>query len=210
MQGLVRYSATFCLFVAALLVGPACTPDIGPGTYWCGPERHCPPDQACNDNTFTCEEERTAERFSCPVDSETYEPDGDIATARDMGPVVCGNTLIGGVVGCIAAAGNVDLYRFELDTSCGGADPHLEAKVNFPIGLVGLQVELLDSAGTVVTSGELCTESLNLSGKERVCLDASLTQGVYYLRIQVAADAPDCNGDCHNNQYVLDVRYPLS
>ncbi len=196
--------------VVAIVAATACTPDIGPGTYWCGPERLCPPDQACNDNTFTCEFADRAERFSCPADTESYEPDEDTASARDVGAITCGGTLLGGVAGCIASKGNVDLYRFELATTCSGPDPHVEVRLSYPFALVGLEVELLDDAGAVVTTSELCSDSLNRSGKDRQCLDATISPGVYYVRVKAIADSPDCGGDCHNNQYLLDVRYPLS
>jgi len=34
-------------------------------------------------------------------------------------------------------------------------------------------------------------------------------QAVYYLRVFVPADAPDCSGDCHYNQYTLDMSFLL-
>lgn len=189
----------------------ACTPDIGTSTYYCGPERLCPPDLECNDANFTCELPSLVQAFECPAASNDAEPDDDLDTARDLETLSCGVfDPLQDEAGCVPAAGDVDLYKFEYDDQCSGSDPHIEVKVRFPIAHVPLTLELLDDAGQVMQEAELCTASNDQTGMERVCLEARLSSGTYYLRVRVPDNAPDCDGACHYNFYRIAFSLPLS
>lgn len=194
---------------AALLC--ACSPEIGTGTYFCGPERLCPPDLECNDQTITCVVPAETEAFSCPAAANTAEPDNDLDSARDLGTLACGviDPLID-APGCVPEIGDVDLYKFEYDDECSGADPHIEVVVRFPVAFVPLALELLDAEGAVIGAGELCTSTADRTGTDRVCLESRLASGTYYLRVRVADDAPDCDGTCHYNRYLVAFSLPLS
>ncbi|HLU67929.1 MAG TPA: hypothetical protein VKZ63_16705 [Kofleriaceae bacterium] len=201
-------AAAAAALALAALVG--CSPDIGNGTYFCGPERLCPPDQECNDNTYTCESPRLAERFECPAGSTAAEPDDTAAEALDVGAITCGAVLVEDRRGCIGEVGDVDLIAFELVGACVGDRPHMEAAVRFPIALVPLRLELLDEEGAVIDVAEVCTVSGDATGTERLCIDAAIEPGRYLLRVQAEPDGPDCDGDCHHNQYTIEVTYPLA
>lgn len=195
--------------LAALAVG--CTPDIGRGTYFCGPERLCPPDLECDDTSFTCEVPSEAAAFACPEGTELTEPDDSLAEATDLGDLACGSPdPLYDASGCIPGAGDVDLYRFRYDDVCSGSDPHIEVAVRYPIALVPLTVELLDESGAVREAGELCTPSGDRTGTDRLCIETPLASGVYYLRIRAADGAPDCDGTCHYNSYRANMTLPLS
>jgi hypothetical protein len=199
--------------VIAALVGAvaACTPDIGTNTYFCGPERLCPPDLECNDADVTCELPSLTEAFACPDQANNAEPDDDLASARDLGPLMCGvfDPLLD-EPGCVPAVGDVDLYRFDYDDECTGGDPHIDVKVRFPIAHVPLTLELLDSEGAVLEVGELCTASNDQTGMDRVCLESRLENGTFFLRVRAADGGPDCDGTCHYNRYQIAFSLPLS
>lgn len=199
--------------VAALVWAAACTPEIGANTYYCGPDRLCPPDLACDDNSFTCELPVIVERFTCPGGSELVEPNDDLTTAQDLGVLECGLPLLladGEFNGCTRAAGDADLFAFVSDTLCAGDDPHVEVRLRFPVALVPLTLELLDADGQVIAEGQDCTPVPDFTGTISLCIEFAPEQTTYYLRVQDDPGGPDCDGDCRNNQYALDVLYPLA
>jgi hypothetical protein len=193
-----------------LLALAACTPDIGKGTYFCGPERYCPPDMACDDPTYTCDSPRIAKRFTCPAGSQALEPDDSADQASDEGEMGCGASLVGERVGCLDAEGDEDYLAFDLTSDCVGQDPHLEVTLRFPIAFVPLAMDLLDEGGNTVADGVFCTLSGDDTGNDRVCIERPLEPGRYFLRVRAAPGGPDCDGDCHYNQYTIVVAYPLA
>jgi hypothetical protein len=188
----------------------ACSPEIGSGTYFCGPEQLCPPSQTCNGPTHTCESDVIAQPFACPMGSEDYEPDDDMASARVLDDVMCGQTILGAYTGCISEGGDADLVTFVNNTTCMSTDPHIEIRMRYAIAFVPLVVEVLDDQGAVIATGELCTASNDLTGMERQCIDIPNDTGTFYIRVSPESDAPDCDGECQYNEYVLDISNLLS
>ena len=188
----------------------ACSdPDIGAGTYYCGPERFCPPDLECDDPTFTCERPGSASAFACADGAQGHEPDDTVGAAEELGDLDCGLPILEQRVGCLDDE-DVDHIGFTLGGECVGDDPHLEVALRFPVALVPLTLELIDTSGEVISEATLCTPSGDQTGTDRVCLERRIEPGHYLLRVRVADDAPDCDGDCRHNSYQLDVGYPLS
>lgn len=200
------------LVVASLaFAGSACTPEIGPGTYHCGPERLCPPELACDDTSYTCVTPQSVVPFSCPAGFEDFEPDDDMQSARDLGELECGLPPIQNGNSCLVEGNPADYYMFTYNDDCQGENPHLEISLRYPLALVPLQIELLDGAGTVIAAGEICTSPIDVTGRERICIDAPPVPGTtYFVKVSRAADAPDCDGTCDYNQYILDVNFPLA
>ncbi len=195
------------LLLIALLSG--CTPEIGPGTYYCGPERLCPPDLVCDENLFTCVRDVQVVPFACPEGAEVAEPDGTLAEAEDGGPLACGDALATHP-GCLAAGDQADTVAFEVPTTCAGSDPHLSVSLRFPVALAPLRVELLDGSGGALDEGQDCTPLENFTGKRHLCIDRPLEPGTYHLRVTADPEGADCGGDCRYNSYTLDVLFPLS
>ncbi len=200
-----RWALLLALATGALA---ACTPEIGSGAYYCGPERLCPPDFACDDNSYTCIYPFQVEPFACPDGSEADEPNDSLAQADDLGPLTCGSSILD-ATGCVLGD-DADYYRMDSASSCSGNDPHLQIKLRFPVADVPLELELLDDSGAVVTTGEDCTPQDNFSGRTHLCIRFVPDTGVYFVRVQRQADGPDCDGACNFNQYQLDIVYPLS
>ena len=62
---------------AALLVlvlVAACSPDIATGSYYCGPEELCPPDQTCDGPTNSCVAGGTEQAFVCDPCASSAPP----------------------------------------------------------------------------------------------------------------------------------------
>lgn len=200
--------AAIC-FAAVVLAG-GCTPEIGPGTYFCGPELFCPPDLECDPNSFSCEIPGSFAAFSCPEGSETNEPDDDvISTAPGLGRLACNYNGEFGPV-CIDDLSDTDLLKFEVG-DCAGQNPHVEVEIRYPVAMAPLEVEVLDENEVVVATGEPCTPTSNFSGMDWLCVEMPAVEGTYFIRVRARGDgAGDCDGDCQYNLYKVFVRYPLA
>jgi hypothetical protein len=194
----------------ALLLCAGCEPEIGNGTYFCGPERLCPPDQSCDDNSFTCVGSNSAERFSCSDDANVAEPDDVPSQAFAVGALACGVPPLDLGLGCVESVNDEDFVTFDLNLDCPGSDPRIEMTLSYPIALVPLTLELLDENERLVAEGELCTRPANFSGMDSVCIEMLPPMGQYFVRVGSESDAPDCDGDCHFNQYTLSIDFPLN
>lgn len=192
----------------ALVVAVGCAPQIDKGTYYCGPERFCPPDLVCDEPTFTCEVASLADAFVCPDGSEAFEPDDGEDDAHDLGATQCGQPLVDVLVGCLEGD-DVDHLRLTYDDGCSGADPHLEIDVSFPVAFAPVRAVLHDASGAEVAAGEPCTPVNDLSGSDVLCIEASPPTGVYFLRLELQGEL-DCDGECRFNQYRVDVAAPSS
>jgi hypothetical protein len=196
------------LLIALVAAAAACSPEIGAGTYYCGPERLCPPHLSCDEPTFTCESDIIAEPFACAEGSEAYEPDNDVASARELGNASCGTAVLGDYRGCLAAGDVADLYRFEVPSICSGEDPHLTFKLSYTIAFTPMVLELIDDQGNVVATAEPC--EANSTGTDSVCLELDPQVGTVLVRVRLDDTAPDCDGQCRYNHYWLDIQYPLA
>src|SRR5690606_22459835 len=116
--------------------------------------------------------------------SNRFEPDDIPGQAHDLGTLGCGVAAIESSPGCIVDINDVDHLRFEHSAVCAGTSPHIEVVVRYPFALVPVTVELLDEDGQVVAVGEVCTAPGNLSGMERVCIEAAPPSGIYFVRIR--------------------------
>ncbi len=194
-----------CAAVACAIA--ACSPEITRGTYYCGPERLCPPNLECDDGQFTCETPGLVQPFSCPEESEGNEPDDVVAQALDLGTIECGASPLDTALGCIPDGDDVDLAMLQIPPNfeCETGAAALAISVRYPVALVPMKLELLDDEMAVVEAGVLCTQEPNFTGQDKLCIDALPPAGTYYVRVSSDRDAPDCDGDCHYNQYVLSI-----
>lgn len=195
--------------VVVALMAAGCSPDIGGGTYFCGTERLCPEEQVCDETSFTCVNDSARVPFECPEGSDANEPNEDTAAAKDLGPMACGQSVLGGWNGCLPDGNDVDVFSFQHDGSCATADPRFDVTLRYPFALAEVQVELLDSSGAVIGTGENCTPAVDFSGKEAMCISVPAAAGTFYVRVTTSGQVT-CSGDCHYNQYTLDIHLPLS
>jgi len=185
-----------------------CEPYVADSAYFCGPNRLCPPGQACDDLTWTCDDPNAIRRFECPEGSEDAEPNDELANAVDLGTLTCGQPLVSGRAACIPDKDDVDLYRFVLADACPRNNV-ASVGINFPAGFAPLVLEVLDESGAVVATGEVCTRDSLSNGLELVCADVPLTPQTYTIRVQPEiGKGTDCDGDCQYNWYELDLLLP--
>jgi len=198
--------AASILWLALLTV--SCTPEIGSGTYFCGPERFCPPDQECDGLSFTCVNPLLAEPFACPEGAEAAEPDDDVADARDLGMLTLNQPMVlGTFAGCISTGADVDLVKVECDSTCAEGGGALEITARYPIAFVPVALELLDESGDVAAAAEMCTPAVDYTGTDVLCIDHTPSVGTYLIRVAAVDGAPDCDGDCAFNRYTLDIKF---
>ncbi|MBL4632780.1 MAG: hypothetical protein JKY56_02850 [Kofleriaceae bacterium] len=200
------------LFVFALaLSAAACAPDIETNTYFCGPEGLCPPGQSCNfgefpDMTYSCQLPESVFAFRCAGVPTDQEPDDTIEEGTSLGELQCDSRQSLPSFGCITTATDVDHFVFSKSTSCGGDNPNIQIEIQFPIGAAPVSVQLVDSAGATLSTGEFCSsEEETDNGLESRCIDTpDLAEGTYALRITLDSEAnASCSGECEFNRYKL-------
>lgn len=189
-------------FLAVVAVA-ACTPDVPGGVYFCGPEQSCPPDLSCDQVTAVCVYPEEAEPFECGENSNLAEPDDTLVLADDLGQRGCGfETVV--LDGCIDHEDDVDHIGMVSSLDCDVRP--FEAKVRFSIAFAPAVLELLDDAGEVIATSEICNE-LDDSGQVQACIETSVPEDTQvYLRIRLLDDAPDCGGRCRYNRYQLSIQ----
>ncbi len=198
------------LVIALLAVCSSCKPFVETESYYCGPNRSCPPDQVCDDPTYTCTSEVSlAESFRCPDGSQDAEPDDTREQAIGLGETVCGEVLTSSdIKGCIIDEGDDDIYRFEHAAVCERNNRAL-IQITFPAAFVHLSLHIVDASGATVATGADCTAPNDRSGRFSVCAEVDLQLGEYFVEISPRlGEGVDCSGRCRNNEYELDVFLP--
>ncbi len=196
---MVRGAALAAAAVASVL-GAGCSPEIGSGSYYCGPERACPEDLRCDEASALCVFVQQVEPFTCGPTANDHEPDDGVADAFDLGVAGCGGFSIL-QTGCIDSATDVDYLTGVTPAGCAG---DLDIRLTAPVAFMPVQVELLDDSGAVVAGGAVCVEADD-DGEQQVCLSAELGASAgFQLRVQ-RAEGGDCGGACAYNRYALSI-----
>jgi hypothetical protein len=178
----------------------ACTPDVLPDTYKCGPDGLCPEGQQCNPADGRCVLPARIEPFACEPDLAS-EPDDTVETAFEL--VKECNAIATPIEACMTEGDPGDWYKFTVPADC--ANPMLDTRITFPIAFEQLGVELVDLAtnATIATDAE-CPSGGEI-GNEIRCLTAPLTAGASYgVHVAPTGDG-DCDGDCAFNRYTVSV-----
>jgi len=188
----------------ATLALAACTPEVTPGAYLCGPEQLCPDGLACNGPDAVCVLASAALPFACDPDSTDGQPNDGPATAQPLfggaPPVV---TPVAHVLGCLPGDDAADWYTFTSVDNCTAVG--VDARIVFSSAFEVLTLELLDADGTVVATGEPCASDPADDGETRVCLRTPITPGAAYaLRVEPSTEGA-CDGACAYNRYLLTV-----
>lgn len=193
------------LVLAGLLVGltAACTPDIVPGSYFCGPEQLCPEGQVCNGADNLCVLPSTAVPFACASSTED-EPNDTFATAQ---PVLTGAqcaSLPTELRGCTSATDGQDFYGFSTTAQCTTVSA--TARLTFPIAFQPLTLALVDSAGATIAEGTPCANDEPDDGDAKLCLDGALAASGTYAVVVSSTGTDNCDGACAYNRYQLTVQ----
>jgi hypothetical protein len=175
------------LVLAVAIAG--CAPDIATGTYFCGIEQACPPDQACNGPDNTCVTKGSEVAFSCTNSGATIPTLGCITA-----PIVLPD--------CFAAGARSNMYSFTTPSGCASLE--VDLSVVYPLAFEQVDVQLWQGA-TMVATSSTCSATTAAGGSESRCLVASgVATGSAYTAVVVPAGR-DCNGACNFNRYELTI-----
>lgn len=178
----------------------ACSPEIAPGAYLCGPDQACPDGLACDGVEDVCVLPSQVRPFACGRDRTEVEPNDDPAMAPSSGQLACVSTLAE-VAGCLPADDGADHYAIEVPAICTAVA--VQARIAFPIAHEVLALELVADDASVVGSSAPCPNVDLDDANVEHCLTAGVTPGARYtLRVR-HGDAVACGGTCAYNRYLL-------
>ena len=199
----MRASSLSISIVCAVFGGAlGCTPDIGSGSYLCGPENECPEGQSCDGVDGTCVFTNTQRPFACEPTRE-HEPDNTPDQAITIAGLACVSTPHIDD-GCLAAADGQDWIRFRVPASCLAVQ--VEARVTFPVAWEPVTFELWDLTSTTLIASDAMCKSAAASGEDAGCITSPVTvDGTYGIKVRPAGGG-DCGGACNYNRYQLTVQ----
>jgi|MudIll2142460700_1097286.scaffolds.fasta_scaffold00532_10 hypothetical protein len=188
---------------ATLLFAAACTPDVAPGTYLCGPEELCPDGLACNRATAICEVPSNAEPFACGDKNVDVPGDDAPATAQSLGDFAC-VSLVAERRSCMPVGDAGDFYRFRVNDGC--TNVHVTASVVHAVAFERLVLQLAKEGETPVTIDTPCSSNRTTDDGNAVsCLDAPVGPGTYVIGV-VPDGTGNCDNECRFNRYGLAVQ----
>ena len=182
--------------LAGLLGLAACSPDVYPGTYFCGPELFCPPDQVCDPSSERCSEPDEVEPFACPEGSEASEPDDELAEARAL---TLGCSIGTEFEGCIADGQDVDVVRLTIPANCIGG--RIELNLRSGLALATLAPSMTDGAGAALPMTS-CTAFPATEADVNECIALNDVPAEIFVHLGLAPGA-DCDGECAFNRYAV-------
>jgi hypothetical protein len=189
------------LVVATCLLA-ACTPDIVPGSYYCGPNAACPEDQVCSEATHTCGLAAAAEPFEC-TSALASEPDDTMETGFELRDLDC-VTLPRVIDACMPADDSADWLTLMAPPQCSALK--LDVRITFPLAFERLGVEIVDLAtGSTLAMDTACVFQ-GESGNDLRCTEAMLTPGSRYAIRVAPTGEGTCGGRCSFNSYTVRVQ----
>lgn len=191
--------------VVALGLVAACTPEIVPGSYFCGPERACPDDQACDGATNLCVLPSQVQPFACPSPTETVEvePNDDMVNAQLIANLECVSRTAE-IVGCTRDLDREDWFVFDVPVGCTAVA--VEGRLTFPLAFEVLDLDAHGSTGLTIATGGQCAIFDADDGDEQRCLDVPLTPGSRSALRVARSGVGSCGGACAHNKYTLTLQ----
>lgn len=186
-----------------LFVLGACSPDIVSGSYVCGAQESCPPDEACDGVTDTCVLTSAAMPFAC-ADNTEHAGDDMPSTARPIPMLACVSPPYR-ESGCMPVGDAADWFTLTTPASCTAVE--IDARIVFPVAYQTLSLELWDltmnaSIGTDVP----CPDSIADPAHVERCVNLTVTPGRNYGLLVKPTGQGACDGACAYNRYDLTVQ----
>ncbi|MEJ7599722.1 MAG: hypothetical protein WKG01_17580 [Kofleriaceae bacterium] len=181
---------------ALLCLLAACSPDIASGTYTCGPDGLCPPNQRCDGVDDVCVEDSYARDFTCET---APRADDTAATGTVVPDPPCVMTYEAS--DCLDDPDRADWFQLDVPASC--TNTTLLARVVFRVAYQPLAFVLPTGAATETP----CTGSLPSDAYDHRCYAVAVAPGSHHaIAVGLAPGAPDCEGACAYNRYALTLR----
>lgn len=185
-----------------LAVISACTPEIVPGAYLCGPNAACPEGHACSELDNTCVLPGRVEPFACEPDINS-EPDDEPDAAFLLPNLAC-VTLPSVIESCMPKADPADWIKLIAPSGCSTIT--LDTTVTFPLAFQRLGIELWDLTANERVATDTDCEFARQGGDDKRCLESELTGGrTYGIRVAPTGE-DDCDGDCAFNRYTHSIQ----
>jgi hypothetical protein len=184
------------------LVLAACSADIVPGAYLCGPEQACSPGFVCSGSDDSCEDPSTATAFACTDQEEASEPDNSPATGAMLPALGCVSNLLS-IDGCLAAGDTADWFQLATPSGCTAVAVNLE--ITYPIANEPVGVMLGDASGAMLAAGTPCA-TMPTNATDNRCIAMTLANGTGYTIGVSPSVGSDCGGACNYNRYTLAVQ----
>ena len=196
-------------FAGCMLVG--CTESIAPGAYLCGPEQQCPDGLVCNgsENPATDEPENLcvlpsqAQPFACATPDPAEDFDAP-ASGLLVGELQCVSAARE-ARGCLPQSDVGDWYQFDVPGNCNAVQ--IEARVTYPIAFEAMALQLSTDGGAPArVDGECISSGQPAQGFVASCFKMTVANGSHHAVGVVHSGEGDCDGQCANNRYILELR----
>lgn len=184
-----------------LVVLAACSAEIAPDTYFCGPEQLCPEGLACNGVDNICTNPSNAKPFECDIPDRT----GDDEPA--MGLQIADLTCVSGVRelrACLFADDPGDWFQFEIPDNCNAVQ--IEARLSFAVAFEPVSIQLSTEGGTPVTVDGPCENDFGDAGETARCFQMTVANGSRHAVGLVHSGVDNCDGACAHNRYTLSLQ----
>jgi hypothetical protein len=189
MELLMR--AVFALALAA------CTPDIAPATYFCGPEQLCPEELFCNPADNICTTEANVEAFNCGENVFDKVGDDAPATATPVSDVQCVSSVQ--LKSCLLEGDPGDWFQLDVPDNCNGVQ--IEVQVAFPIAFEPIAMQLSIDDGMPVPVESECGGGGVSAGQDQRCFQQVVENGSHLAVGFLHAGVANCDGTCTQNRY---------
>jgi len=188
---------------ALLVLLAACSPDIASGSYLCGAEKSCPPNEACDGVTDTCVLATAEQPFACESGTE-FPGDDTSATAQQIPALACVSPLYQ-VHECLPMGDAADWFAFSTPANC--VQVEVQARILFPVAYEGVSLELWDLASNTQLGTDVpCADSINDPAHGERCIKLTIPPGGSYGFLVKPSGQGNCGGACAYNRYTLSVQ----
>lgn len=180
----------------------ACSPDIVPGAYLCGPDQSCPEDQVCDGVDNLCVAPGGAQPFACGTVTEV-EPNDGATVAQPVTNLGCASPLVQ-IKGCAPLGDAEDWYQFDVPANCGPTVASI--RLSFPIAFEQFALRL-GAQPSIEGDSTMCgVDSAPDDGAMQLCLKQSVTAGTHYTVRVARSGVGNCDGQCGYNRYTLTLQ----
>lgn len=210
-----------------LLVLGACSADIAPGVYYCGPEQLCPEGLTCDGVQDLCVTPSQAQAFDCQIPcnldgNEANEvcPDEFVCKANRcvaitddvpttgflLEPALECVSGVREIESCLSANDPSDWFQFDIPDNCTKA-VQIEARVTFPTAHEPIAIQLSSDGGAPQTVDTDCKVSTgDDGGRTARCFELTVGNGSHHVLGLVHSGVDNCDGECAFNRYQLNLQ----
>lgn len=184
----------------------ACTPDIAPGTYFCGPEQLCPEDLVCNPADNICTVAAQVDPvFKCGVIEHPDEKPGD--DTPETGLQMTGFECVSGVrelKACLFDDDPGDWFQLDVPDNCTSVE--IKTRVTFPLAFEPIAMQLSIDGGAPAAVETPCENTAVNAGQDARCFTQVVSNGAHLSIGFIHAGVANCDGACAHNRYTASVQ----